>query len=1223
MTTYNHKSIEAKWQKLWLNNKSFEFDNKSAKNPYYVLEMFPYPSGKIHMGHVRNYAIGDFIARIKKMQGYDVLHPMGFDAFGLPAENAAIEKSSHPKTWTLSNIEEMVKTIKKLGFGYDWDRLIATCNPDYYKHEQEMFIKFYKAGLAYQKESFVNWDPIDKTVLANEQVIDGRGWRSGALVERKQLKQWFLKVSDFAEDLLKDLNLLDKWPEKVKIMQANWIGKSEGAKIRFTIKSWQNTFYHNLQTSNTGDTGDITSFETQNLIVKLITKDDFDLLYELHSDPEVMKNIGNGMPKTKQEVKEQLDNILDNKENKIFLLFDKQTDLFAGRAGFSKFGSIIKADTNRDIYELGYCLKQDFWGKKYAREISLALIDIFFNKCNINHDLYAKATDRNETSVKNLLALGFKDIESIKSDGTHKAKLYKLDKLSFNSILQNIDIFTTRPETLYGASFVAISAFHPLVKLLYTSFKEDVKLFIEKQKNIKVSTEEMDKMEKEGIFTGLYTEHPLKTEDNNLSPLPIYIANFVLMDYGTGALFGCPAHDERDFLFATKYKLPIKQVVASQSSLSDIKKSFITKQDNITLRPCRADDKDYIEALHSNPNVTKYLDGYVKNPESYLTNSDVKSNFIIEIDGKKTGRAGVYKFYNLDGKRHTSKSPIEVAYILSEEFWGKGYGSRVSKAICNACFENFGIDELCAVIDSKHLVSEKILTKFGFVKKNDAYINQEYGQESYFELKKEDFYKINPELEKTLSKPFTEDGVMINSGILNGLTTKDAKSKIIEVLSQSGTGEKVINYKLRDWGVSRQRYWGCPIPMIYCDNCGAVPEDIKNLPIELPFDIDLTKQGSPLANHPSWKHCKCPKCNADATRETDTFDTFFESSWYFLRFLNPAKNDAGFSKEDAKKFLPVKEYIGGIEHAILHLLYARFFVKALHKIGELDITEPFEKLITQGMICHKTFKNKQTGSWLEPSEARLLHQDLVEIGDSIKMSKSKKNIIDPELIIDKYGADTARLFVLSDSPPDKDIEWTDDGASASYKFLNRVFNVVSDVSNKIKDSGYNQNLVEKDYLIFCNNILQDYYQAFNTMTLNKCIAKCRELFNKLNETEASKHHSKVYLSLELLKLLSPITPHICEELWNDVQESLGDKSGNLLCSVLLSNVNSDYLVKNVAKIAVQIGGKLKGVVEVKIDCEQEDVVKMASSINSVKAILETGGIKKVIFVKNKILNFIT
>ncbi len=1225
--TYNHKSIEAKWQELWLNNKAFEFNNKQAKKPYYVLEMFPYPSGKIHMGHVRNYAIGDFIARVKKMQGFDVLHPMGFDAFGLPAENAAIEQNSHPQTWTLKNIEDMTATIKKLGFSYDWNRLIATCMPDYYKHEQEMFIKFYNAGLAYQKESFVNWDPVDNTVLANEQVIDGRGWRSGALVERRQLKQWFLKVSNFAEDLLNDLNLLDKWPEKVKTMQKNWIGKSTGAELNFKLKPIAECGF-NIYKITKSDAFGAVEFETKNLVARLITKDDFELLYALHSNPEVVKNMGNGLAKTRAEVELQMANILKEPSNRVFVLFEKSSGKFAGRAGISKFGSIVKADIEGDFNELGYCLHQEFWGKKYAREISLALVQMFFDGgINLNfgskNELYAKATDRNLASIKNLKIIGFSSSQKLKSDGgQHPASLYTLTKDGFNQSLSELKIYTTRPDTLYGASFVALSAFHPLLTKLYPLLVGDVKAFIETQKNTTTSTQELETTEKQGIFTGLYAKNPLNELGENLPDLPIYIANFVLMDYGTGALFACPAHDERDFEFATKYNLPIKEVVFDPAKTASLQKGISVKSGDISLAPLKADDVDFISLLHCDPEVIKYLDGYVKDPASYAKNTEQKCNLIIKAGDEKIGRAGIYRFYNLDGKRHTNKSLLEVAYILSKNKWGKGYGTKVAKMLCNACFTNFGESEVCAVIDSSHKVSEAILVKLGFVKKSDIYVNTEYGQEAYFELTRETFCRLNPEFYIPVKKPFTELGTAINSPLINGLDSNQAKVKIINLLEQQGQGKAVTNYKLRDWGISRQRYWGCPIPMIHCPTCGTVPEDIKNLPVELPFDIDLKTQGSPLANHQSWKHCKCPKCTGHATRETDTFDTFFESSWYFLRFLNPQKDDAAFDKNDAKNFLPVKEYIGGIEHAILHLLYARFFVKALHKIGELDITEPFEKLITQGMICHKTFKHKQSGVWLEPTEAKLLPPELVEIGDSIKMSKSKKNIVDPEFIIEKYGADTARLFVLSDSPPDKDIEWTDDGASACYKFLHRVFNLVSEVGSSVKEFGYDKNLVEKDALIFCNNILQDYYQAFNAITLNKCIAKCRELFNKLNETEPKNHHSRVYLSLELLKLLSPIAPHICEELWVFMQNSLGNKDYGLLCDCLLSDVDNNYLTKSVAKIAVQIGGKLKGVVEAKIDCEQEEVVKIASSINSIKAILDAGNVKKVIFVKNKILNFI-
>ena len=673
MARYNVKQTEEKWQSAWAESGCFNVETDPARPKYYVLEMFPYPSGRIHMGHVRNYTLGDLVARFRRAQGFNVLHPMGWDAFGLPAENAAIDNNVHPAKWTKENIAAMRNQLKSMGLSYDWRREFATCDPDYYRHEQKMFLDFLKAGLAYRKESWVNWDPVENTVLANEQVIDGKGWRSGVEVEKRKLSQWFLKITAYAEDLLAELEHLDRWPDRVRLMQNKWIGRSEGAMLKFDVDGRDDT----------------------------------------------------------------------------------------------------------------------------------------------------------------------------------------------------IDVYTTRPDTLFGASFVAIAANHPLATKL-SETDENLDGFIQDCNRMGTSEAAIETAEKLGYRTGLSCKHPLIDG----ATLPVYVANFVLMEYGTGAIFGCPAHDQRDLDFARKYDLPVVPVVC---------------------------------------------------PE----NQDA---------------------------------------------------------------ESFQVGDTA----------------------------------------------------------FTDDGLLINSDFLNGMTVDTAKSHVIDYLADKGIGEKRVNFRLRDWGVSRQRYWGCPIPVIYCDDCGIVPVPDEDLPVALPDDVELGDPGSPLAAHPTWKHVDCPVCKKPARRETDTFDTFFESSWYFARFASPNAENV-VDRKDVDYWLPVDQYIGGIEHAVLHLLYSRFFSRAMRDCGYVDFAEPFAGLQTQGMICHETYKNAD-GKWLLPtdvihSEDGNLHtQDgsAVTVGRSEKMSKSKKNVVDPAEIIEAYGADTARLFMLSDSPPDRDLDWTDSGVDGAWRYINRLWRLVDE-----------------------------------------------------------------------------------------------------------------------------------------------------------------------------------
>ena len=829
MTQYNYLTIEKKWQQYWQDKGLYLAKIDHNKPKYYVLEMLPYPSGKLHMGHVRNYTIGDAFARFKRSNGFNVLHPMGWDAFGLPAENAAIENKTHPNNWTIENMASMREGLKSIGLSYDWKREISTCFPDYYQHEQAIFLELYRNNIAYQKESFVNWDPVDNTVLANEQVVDGRGWRSGAVVEKKKLRQWFLKISDFAEELLPSNSKLENWPDAVKSIQEKWIGKSQGALINFLIAN--------------------------------------------HSD--------------------------------------------------------------------------------------------------------------------------------------------------------SLEIFTTRQDTLFGASFIVISPHHPLVSELTG---QQIQEFISECDKISTSEEAIEKAEKKGIDTGLKALHPFTGE-----LLPIYIANYVLMEYGTGAVFGCPAHDARDHEFALKYNLPILPVVNG------------------------------------------------------------------------------------------------------EENW------------------NYA------------------------------------------------------------SKPYIGDGIIYNSQFLNGLSIGEAKKLSLAKLIDLGIGKANISYRLRDWGVSRQRYWGCPIPIIHCNHCGAVPVPNADLPVKLPEDVEFLGSGNPLDKHPTWKHVKCPSCNADSLRETDTFDTFFESSWYFMRYCSPNFAERFASKEELAYWMPVDQYIGGIEHAAMHLLYARFFVKALKQCEMLDFDEPFKALLTQGMVLHVTYKTPD-GKWLYPEEA-LIRND-VTIGRVEKMSKSKKNTISPTGIIEKYGVDTVRLFMLSDSPPEKDLEWTDNGVEGANKYLNRVWRFVDEFSQLKPNTESNNSNDQTRRNI--HKLLKHISDNYSTLSFNVVIAGIRELSNILFAIpREEKNYTLLLEGIEiLLSLLFPITPHIAEELWQMIGKS------ESLDLVSWPIAIPELLVDNIVTIAVQVSGKLRATLEIDPKLPKEELEAMALALPNVEKFILGNEIKKIIIIPGKIINIV-
>lgn len=843
---YNIKTTEQKWQKAWEEKNVFSSETDNTKQKYYVLEMLPYPSGRIHMGHVRNYTLGDVAARYRKALGFNLMHPMGWDSFGLPAENAAMERKVHPGKWTDNNIEEMKAQLKPLGFSYDWDREVATHTPEYYEHEQRMLIAFWKAGLLYRKESFVNWDPVENTVLANEQVIDGKGWRSGAVVERKRINQWFLKITDFAEDLVNGLDDLTGWPDKVKTMQRNWIGKSKGAYVNF-----------NTSTSD------------------------------------------------------------------------------------------------------------------------------------------------------------------------------------------EIKVFTTRPETLFGASFIAIAPGHSIAQ---QAAKTDDKLvkFIEECDAIGASEVAIEKAEKLGYKTSVTVEHPLIPG----KMLPVYVANFVLMEYGTGALFGCPAHDQRDFEFATKYQLPIPQVVST-----------------------------------------------------------------------------------------------------GEEWDG--------------------------------------------------------------------------------AEPITGEGSMVNSDFLNGLKTPDAKEKAIQYLEDNNLGKGTTNYRLRDWGVSRQRYWGCPVPFVHCDDCGVVPEADENLPVKLPEDVTFDRPGNPLDHHPTWRQTKCPKCGKDALRDSDTLDTFFESSWYFLRYCSP-KSSKAFDEEDVKYWMPVDQYIGGVEHAILHLLYARFFTRALKAAGyPIEFKEPFKNLLTQGMITHVTYQN-QDGAWVPPSDVIQLEnghcvhakdQSPIAVGRLEKMSKSKKNTIDPGEIIDTYGADTARLFMMSDNPPEKDLEWTDAGAEGAWKYINKLYTQTLYAADIMAPKGAAEpesfSVVAQEIRQAVHKTIKEYTNDLETFAYNRGVARLRSLSNTLFAFDPKSDDEKWVLREgfeALVLLLAPITPHVCEELW----EKMGHDS--LIYETAWPVYQEKLTQESAVTLAVQVNGKLRGTISVAVDAVEETIKDAALSL--VAHLTAGKTIKRIIVVKNKIVNIV-
>jgi leucyl-tRNA synthetase len=857
---YNHRTAESGWQKRWEEERAFEAKQGFDKPKYYVLEMFPYPSGRIHMGHVRNYTMGDVIARYMRAKGHSVLHPMGWDAFGMPAENAAMEKGVHPKAWTYENIATMRRQLKSMGLSIDWTRELATCDPTYYRQEQVIFLDFLSAGLVERKTSQVNWDPVDQTVLANEQVIEGRGWRSGAPVEKRELAQWFFKITNYSDELLRALDGLDKWPEKVRLMQQNWIGRSEGVRFRFEL-------------------------ETES---------------------------GDSIPP--------------------------------------------------------------------------------------------------------------------------------------------LNVYTTRHDTIFGATFCAISPDHPLARELAARSPE-IAAFRRESEALGTSEEAIERAEKKGVFLNLFARHPFRPEVR----LPVYAANFVLMAYGEGAIFGCPAHDQRDLEFARKYGLAVIPVVA----------------------PADAD------------------------PQTFTI-----------------------------------------------------------------------------------------------------------GDEAY--------------LDKDGSS-----AVLINSDFLNGMSVPEAKEEVARRMEALGLGQRKVNYRLRDWGVSRQRYWGCPIPVIHCHTCGIVPVPRSDLPVLLPDDVTFDQPGNPLSRHPTWKHVACPRCGGRAERETDTFDTFVDSSWYFERFCSP-QAERPVDRSAVDYWMPVDQYIGGIEHAILHLLYSRFFTRAMSRTGHLELDEPFASLFTQGMVIHQTFRT-ESGEWVLPSDAvekdgRWNHVktgEVLIVGPAEKMSKSRRNVVDPEAIIEQYGADTARWFMLSDTPPERDIEWTESGVAGAWRFTQRLWRLVHEIAELPGRDG------SSDQSPASSRLRRTIHQSLHAVSLdieglrfNRAIARIYELANALAQAlgpEGKPAASPAVLregATILVQMFAPMMPHLAEEAW---------KALNMPGLVALAPwpvAEADLLVEETVTIAVQVNGKRRDEVTLKKGLPASEVESIVLELDNVRRALGGKAVRKIIVVPDRIANVV-
>ena len=1208
---YNHREIEQKWQKRWADGKTFEIAD--GESDYYILEMFPYPSGNIHMGHLRNYTIGDVLTRFARKKGKKVMHPFGWDAFGLPAENAAIERGLHPKNWTYSNVENMKKQLQSIGFAYDWSREITTCSPDYYRHEQKIFLDFLKAKIAYKKESFVNWDPIDQTVLANEQVIDGRGWRSGAVVEKKKLSQWFLRVSDFAEALLDDLKELPNWPEKVKLMQENWIGKSEGAEISFRVTDSDDRITVFTTRPETIFGASFLAISCHHNLAKLAA----------NNNPNIQTFINqNSSGSTKTEDLETMEKhgiftglyvehpFIKNKKIPIwianFVLMDYGTGALFGCPAHDErdfeFATKYNLPITQVVSKHKNCIieTEDFYLRpfyesdraifhKWTQE-SDACDDVLDNKdwSERSFNRFLESFEKNSFSKFAIIAkntnefIGYAGFELLhNADG----KRNPLDRHG-KCFAEDLEI-GYRLHKNYWNKGHATQIAQAIINWAFKKFQHLNRIVAVTEITNEASKRVLEKCEFEfikNIKTENYGEESffvLARENAEYDTKPqLYTEKngyLINSDFLNGLsvqeAFEKLVCKYQDAIFETErfYVRPLKE-----SDYEHLLKLDMENENNeFTPFLCTAKIGQKIEEIVKD-RLQMFIKRYQMDGLSAFViinkeNDEFVGKCCIKDDMEYLSIATPSEFAKFQNKG------VDFGYAILQKFQNHGIATEVGRSLIDYTFRNFNIDYITATAKPNNLPSRRVMIKCGLTYLADITITEDcYGTGvisdeiwSFHVLNREDYMK-------------------------NKLDQKRERKFV-----------RKTTYKLRDWGVSRQRYWGCPIPIIYCKDCGIVPVPECDLPVTLPDDVEVKVGLNPLTTHPTWKNCKCPKCGIDAERETDTFDTFFESSWYFLRYCSPNAVDEAFQNPTR-----ANDYIGGIDHAILHLLYSRFFVKALKKCGyDIPFDEPFDRLITQGMVCHKTYKSAD-GKWLTPEEARAMPSENVTTGDSIKMSKSKKNVIEPLSIVEKYGADTARFFMMSDTPPDRDMEWSDDGVESSHKFLKRLWLL----ANKVQNSKNNASPDSKTIIQIIHRELKNYENDIRDVTLNKAISRVRILFNLASEQ--SDESAIKYILEYVLHMLEPFAPHISEEIW----KSFGhDKT---LGEIQFPKYDEKYLVDSEITIAIQVNGKLRGQIKVPHGSTEEFVIQMGKSDANVQNFLLNKEIKKTIYIPAKVVNFV-